>query len=147
MQNKPNYQAVILLTDGFDESWLANCLIGLRTSNKHTAVVGLRPGPVTGQHGLVIHTDNYMTAIRGATPKLLAIADGRLCIKRLMNEPRVYQMIEQTLASNGRVGASLHTETILKKYRLIDPETLPQYIWQRHKSHQEYVQLLVESFN
>lgn len=147
MGKRTPHEALILLTDGFDESWLANCLTELRTSNKRTAIVGLRPGPVVGKHGLSIQTDTYLSELKKAAPRLLAIANGRLCATRLMSEPRVYQIIERTIAANGRVGVSLESETFLKKYRLIKANDLQQYIWQRHTDNKAYAQLLVKSLD
>ena len=144
MNSRSNHDAIILLADGFDESWLASCLIKLRTGNNHTAVVGLRPGRVAGKHGLAVHTDTHLSEIRHNRPKLLVIANGRLCASRLMTDPRVFKLMEQTLEANGRVAISLDSEIILKKYRLIQAKDLQQFIWQRHTAHEEYAQHLAD---
>ena len=142
---RKNISALILLAEGFNETWLTSCVAELRDNGLDAVVVGLRPGPVSGQHGMVIQTDRYFGEIRDCQPKLLALADGKHCIYKLLSEPKVHRLIKATIQSGGRVAATPESETILKRIGRLTPAQFEHFIWQGLTPAPDYARTLVHA--
>ena len=138
-------EVIILLAQGFSETWLANCVATLRDTGYKTTMVGLIPGLITGKHGMVIQTDRHFSELSNDPPKILAIAAGQQCINKLLSEPNVHTLINHTIESGGQIAVTTESERILKECGRVHRSQFDNYIWQRAMPTPEYAQLLANS--
>jgi putative intracellular protease/amidase len=111
----------LLLTDGFAEEAIVTCCCRLRATGLPVDLVGPSSGLLKGEHGLWIRPDlslNQLAPEWSATAVSHAlILAGGICSPRLMADPRVHRLIDQTLDAKGLVvilapGAEVWTELV-----------------------------------
>ncbi|MCB0209263.1 MAG: DJ-1/PfpI family protein [Anaerolineae bacterium] len=92
-------QAILLLTDGFEETAVTLLLITLREAGLAVLVVGLRSGRVNGAHGLMIIPDSSLDRLLEKPPPILAVIlpSGMGHLGRLQIDPRVGALLSRSI--------------------------------------------------
>ena len=105
----------ILAAPGFEESQTIHHLSALREKGIPTSLIGLSCQGVHGRHGITINPDYALSDLKSTqSGALVLIPGGRQCISRLTADPRVHDLINNTLANNGVLAATKSAEPILE---------------------------------
>lgn len=109
-------KVLILLAPGFEESVTVYCMEQMREASLQVSLVGLSNGLIRGIHGLSIQPDISLDQLEpSGQVKLVVIPGGRKCTSSLLADPRVFQLLKITIASNGIVAATSNAASILKQ--------------------------------
>jgi hypothetical protein len=96
----------ILVSDGFDEPAVVECLCRVREQGASANLVGLYSGLLSGYHGLTVRPDfslNQLEQQQALGAQTAVILNGRSNFTPLLTDPRVHRLIEQTLSNHGLV--------------------------------------------
>ena len=97
----------ILVSDGFDEPAVVECLCRVREQGASANLVGLYSGLLSGYHGLMIRPDFSLTQLeqqhQTLGTQIAIILNGRTNLTALLTDPRVHRLVEQTLNNEGFV--------------------------------------------
>jgi hypothetical protein len=97
----------ILVSDGFDEPAVVECLCRVREQGASATLVGLYSGLLSGYHGLTIRPDFSLNQLEQQYQTLgtqtAVILSGRTNLTALLTDPRVHRLVEQTLSNEGFV--------------------------------------------
>ena len=97
----------ILVSDGFDEPAVVECLCRVREQGASANLVGLYSGLLSGYHGLTVRPDYSLNQIEQdinhSGKQMAIILNGRSNFTSLLTDPRVHRLIERTLNNHGLV--------------------------------------------
>jgi hypothetical protein len=106
--------------------------------------VGLSARLIRGYHGMTVRPDVTLGQLTGtADHKLVLIPDGKECVSALFADPRVHQLIENTLKTQGVVAAMPEAETMLERSGLVTSSTASSFVWRRDKDLTEFTAELI----
>lgn len=108
-----NARVLVLVADGFREMAVLPCVTSLRNAGVKTLLVGLK-GSVRGTQGIAVTAD----ALLGETPPdgadtLVVIPGGLRCTRALLTDPRVHQLLEDTMVQGGEVAVLAGAERLV----------------------------------
>jgi putative intracellular protease/amidase len=109
-------RAVAVVAAGFDEEAVTACLTHLRAAGVESSLVSLAAGLVEGEHGLVMRPDRSLeNELTLSPPRLLILIGGPACATALMADPRVHQLISNTVQAEGRIAATARGVPIVRR--------------------------------
>jgi len=98
--------AVLLVAPGFEEIFVVACASAMRRAGIPLVLASNRAGVVEGAYALRLKPDATLDDLAGQRPPdLLVFPVGQPCLATLLTDPRVFQLIEMTLAGGGCVSA------------------------------------------
>lgn len=106
--------ALVLAADGFDETGVVCCLARMRRAGLSIAVVGLSSGMVTSSCGIKMRPDLSMDDViaNNSTPRLVILPGGRQSKMALQADPRVFKLLNRTIANDGYTAVMLADEPV-----------------------------------
>jgi putative intracellular protease/amidase len=121
---------LILVARDFREGTIVYLLERLRQAGISVSLVSLSGRLVKGYHGMEIRPDLSLGQLPLTTDhKLLILPDGQACVAALLADPRVLQLIDDTLLNQGLVAAMPEAELMLEQLGLVTAKTAPNFIW------------------
>jgi hypothetical protein len=112
-QLAPN-QVFILIAPGFEEKQTVHFLSSMREAGIPVSLIGLSADDISGLHGIMLHPDYALGEIPAhEAGALVVMPGGRQCISGLMADPRVHQLLQNTVTQQGYIAATKSAENIL----------------------------------
>lgn len=157
-QNPDAKCALLVLTDGLEETESVRILCKLRQAGLYVKSVGLTSGLVSGTHGILVKPDLTLAdfephALDICTVKLIILTQRNRAMSRLETEPRLHQLLLHTLAQGGCLALDAEGQSILKAIR-IPADQLKTYrenkqifIHDRQQSFEVYTDELIRCFD
>ena len=107
-------EVLVLAADGFDEAGVVCCLARMRRAGLSISVVGLSSGMVTSSCGISLRPDRTVDDViaNGSTPRLVIIPGGRRSKMALQADPRVFKLLNRTIANDGYTAVMLADEPV-----------------------------------
>lgn len=118
----------ILIGPKFDEITAVSCLSHMRAQSLTISLVGLLPGPLRGQRGLLVCPDLSLAELESRcftseAPPLLIIPGSYESAALLLTDPRVHQICKNTLKLAGVVAAFQPAQRLLAQSEIGRDET------------------------
>lgn len=110
----------ILLADGFEESEALVPADLLRRAGISVALTALRPGPVTGSHGIGVVSDRTLEELDLTDLEMVVLPGGLRGVENLRADPRVGELVKKVLAADKYVAAICAAPTLLAGLGLLD---------------------------
>lgn len=137
-------RVLILLAPGFEERGTIYLLDHMREEGLPVSLVSLTAGLVTGLHGLTVRPDYSLDQLMTKGPyQLIIVPGGRQCTSSLVTDPRVHQLLDATLKSDGFVAATVTAEPILTQAGVPAASDRPRFIPQKDMEVEEFTSKLV----
>jgi len=84
----------LLIAPGFEETFVAACLVRLREAGMGIALVGVTRGEIVGAHGVGMCPDLALEeAERQVVPRMLIVPGGAQCTRAFAIDPRFYRIL------------------------------------------------------
>jgi protein deglycase len=99
-------RVLIPLADGFEEIEAVTMIDLLRRAGVEVVAAGLKPGPVTGSHGIALVPDTDLDAALGLDFDMVALPGGMPGAAHLADDPRVLDILRR-LAERGQYTAAI----------------------------------------
>ena len=99
-------RVLVPLAEGFEEIEAVTIIDVLRRAGVEVTVAGLRPGRVTGSHGIAVETDVALGDVDAAAFDLLALPGGMPGTTHLMEDERILAAVRE-LHGKGRPTAAV----------------------------------------
>jgi len=107
-------RVLILLAPGFEEFITVYCLEQMREASLQVSLVGLSNGLVCGLHGLKVQPDISLEQLdKNNFVKLIVVPGGRNCTASLLADPRVHQLLQTTITTDGIIAATKTSSSLL----------------------------------
>jgi putative intracellular protease/amidase len=120
---KKEDRALLFISDGFDEKEALNCLYALRDAGLGVDLVGLVPGLITGDRGLIVQGDLPLDQIAPDDDYArIIIAGGRNCASALLADPRVHRIVDAAQRRDAQIVALASAAPVVK---LLLPSSRP----------------------
>jgi hypothetical protein len=104
---KRKIKTFVLVSEGFDETAVIECLCRARDYGMSANLVGLHAGLLSGHHGITLRPDLSLNQleeyVRAHAPQTAVILNSDANLTPLLNDPRVHRIVEQTLRQQGLV--------------------------------------------
>jgi putative intracellular protease/amidase len=111
---------LIPVASEFHEGTIVYFLEHLREAGISVSLVSLSNRLIRGYHGMVIKADFSLGQIPlHSDHKLLILPGGKACASALLADPRIHQLIDETLDNRGLVAAMPEMEVMLEQSNLI----------------------------
>ncbi len=134
----------ILLMPGFEEGTAVFCADKLRNAGLPVSVIGTSNQPIKGTHGIMIQPD---TSIGDIKPdqfyRIVVVSGGRQHISASMIDPRIYQLLRQTVEANGYIAPIARAKEFLEDVGFANSNA-PYIISDNDKELQEFVNELIQ---
>lgn len=128
-QTSTRAKTLILLSSGFDEFTAVYLLGRIREAGFPVLLVGLQAGPVVSTHGVVIHPDCSLDQLTADTSCQLIVMTGeKRCAISLLADPRVHQLIHNTVTKDGFLVATGSATSVLKDMGILTTITNARFI-------------------
>lgn len=109
-----NTRVLVLVADGFREIAVLPCVASLRDAGVHTLLVGLKGSSVTGSQGIAVTADTLLgEMVAEETETMVVIPGGPRCTRALLTDPRVHQLLADTMAHGGEVAVLAGAERLV----------------------------------
>ncbi|MDT8304436.1 MAG: DJ-1/PfpI family protein [Anaerolineae bacterium] len=106
-------RVLVLVADGFREMAVLPCVTSLRNAGVETLLVGLK-ADVRGAHGIAVTADTLLGELPPEPEETLVVIPGGLrCTRALLTDPRVHQLLEETLDHGGDVAVLAGAERLV----------------------------------
>jgi hypothetical protein len=106
-------RVLVLVADGFREMAVLPCVTSLRNAGVKTVLVGLKRS-VRGAQGIAVTADALLGEMPPGEGDTLVVIPGALrCTKALLTDPRVHQLLAETIAHGGEVGVLSEAERLV----------------------------------
>jgi 4-methyl-5(b-hydroxyethyl)-thiazole monophosphate biosynthesis len=99
-------KVLVPLAEGFEEIEAVTIVDVLRRADVEVVVAGLKPGPVTGSHGIRIQTDLSLDQVTAADYALVALPGGMPGADHLERDPRLRRLLTE-MAQAGKVVSAI----------------------------------------
>ena len=111
--------ALLVMTDGLEETEAVGILCGLRQTGLCIKSVGLTSGLVTGAHGVMLKPDLTLTDFESNTVdvqmvKMVIFTERNQGMARLESEPRLHYLLLHTLTHGGCVAVDRDGQRIIR---------------------------------
>jgi hypothetical protein len=111
--------ALLVMTDGLEETEVIGILCRLRQAGLCTKSVGLTSGLVAGAHGILLKPDLTLADFESSvldlcTVKMVILTERNQGMVRLETEPRLHQLLLHTLLHGGYVAMDRDVQRIMK---------------------------------
>ena len=136
---------LILIAPGFDEKLVVSSLSSLRETGIAVSLVGLTPGLIRSGHGLWVRADYALSELPPTVmPLLVFIPGNQQCAAALVSDPRVYQLLEKTLAQDGVVAVTPEIQPVLGRVGFTDSMTVHELLSRETMDSPEFVSRIVK---
>ncbi len=141
-----NDEVLVLAADGFDETGVVCCLARMRRAGISISVVGLSSGMITSSCGINMRPDWSMDDViaNGSTPRLVILPGGRQSKMALQVDPRVFKLLNRTIANGGYTAVMLADEPIYPGDRFANWADSSRLISQGELSVEMFAEKLIE---
>lgn len=134
----------IVLTPGFEEETAVYCATKLRDAGLPVSIIGMSGQSVKGLHGISVKPDITIDEInREQTYRLIIISGGRQYITSSMLDPRVYDLLQRTIQSNGFIVPIARTTQFLVDAGFPDENKASYIISNNGKSLKKFAEELI----
>jgi 4-methyl-5(b-hydroxyethyl)-thiazole monophosphate biosynthesis len=99
-------RVLVPLAEGFEEIEAVTVIDVLRRAGVEVVVAGLKPGPVTGSHGIQLGTDLDLSAIHASDYALIALPGGMPGAEHLQQDPRIRALLLE-MAQAGKIVSAI----------------------------------------
>jgi 4-methyl-5(b-hydroxyethyl)-thiazole monophosphate biosynthesis len=106
-------QILVPLAEGFEEIEAVTIVDVLRRAGLDVTVAGLKPGVVTGSHGIPITPDAHLGALDTARFTTIVLPGGQPGTRHLMSDERVLDLVRRLHASGKRTAAICAAPAVL----------------------------------
>ena len=107
-------RVLVLVANGFREVAVLPCVACLRHAGVETWLVGLKGASVVGAHGIAITADAPLSEAPPGSPlTLIVIPGGQRCTRALLTDPRVHNLLQETIARGGEVAVLAGAEHLV----------------------------------
>jgi len=96
---------LVPLAEGFEELEAVAIIDVLRRAGIVVRVAGLRPGPVTGSHGITLQTDCGLDEVDPAELAMLVLPGGQPGTDNLVQDARILALVRELEGTGRRVAA------------------------------------------
>src|SRR5687768_9362574 len=96
---------LVPLAEGFEEIEAVTIIDVLRRAGLDVTVAGLKPGVVTGSHGIAITPDAHLGALDTARFTTIVLPGGQPGTRHLMSDERVLDLVRRLHAGGKRTAA------------------------------------------
>ncbi len=128
-QTSNRAKTLILLSSGYDEFTAVYLLWQIREAGFPVLLVGLQAGPVVSTHGVVIHPDCSLDQLTADTTcRLIVMTGEKRCAISLLADPRVHQLIHDTVNKDGFLVATGSATSVLKEMGVLAAITDARFI-------------------
>jgi hypothetical protein len=140
-------KAFILIAPYFDEASVVHCLCQMREEGIWIRLVGLIPGPLGGQRGLTLIPDLSLSELekndllRKDRP-LLIIPGGAENASLLFSDPRVHQLCETAVQSDGWLALLRPAQRVLAASGIFNSHTSDRLIEQNNMGLTKFIEHL-----
>jgi putative intracellular protease/amidase len=138
---------LILLAPGFEEDQIVHQLSYLRDNGVCVSLVGLSTQCVKGLRGIALHPDCSLNQLApDTTYPLVVMTGGYQFISSLLADPRVHQLLGDTLEKEGYVAANETAGAILpytNAKKLLNGKSQSQFITQQDMNLEEFTRHLM----
>jgi putative intracellular protease/amidase len=93
----------VLIAPGFEEQLTIAVVEYLRDAGAEVRLIGITPGAMAGYHGITIAPDLTFNELSAETPSMLIFPGGRRSTARLLIDPRLHRLADNTTAHGGYV--------------------------------------------
>ncbi len=108
-----NARVLVLVADGFREMAVLPCVASLRDAGVQTLLVGLKDC-VTGSQGIAVAADTLLGEMAAQEARMMVIIPGGArCTRALLTDPRVHQLLADTVAQGGEVAVLAGAEQLV----------------------------------
>lgn len=136
----------ILVARDFREGTIVYLLERLRRAGISVSLVGLSDRLIKGYHGMEIRPDLSLGQLPPTSDhELLILPDGQACVAALLADPRVVQLIDDTLLNQGLVAAMPEAEVMLEQLGLVTAKTAFNFIWLKGQDLADFAEQLISS--
>jgi putative intracellular protease/amidase len=133
-----NARVLVLVADGFREITVLPCVASLRDAGVQTLLVGLKGSSVTGSQGIALTADTLLGEMPAQeTETMVVIPGGPRCTRALLTDPRVHQLLADTMAHGGEVAVLTGAERLVdeaiagaEKFRHQGQQELEPFMWE-----------------
>jgi hypothetical protein len=133
-----NARVLVLVADGFREIAVLPCVASLRDAGVQTLLVGLKGNSVTGSQGIAVTADTLLGEMPvEETGTMVVIPGGPRCTRSLLTDPRVHQLLADTMAHGGEVAVLDGAERLVdeaiagaEKFRHQGQQELEPFMWE-----------------
>ncbi len=112
---KKNETILVPLAEGFEEIEAVTIVDVLRRAGLHVTVAGLRPGEVTGAHGLRVATDAALDGVDPARVAMIVLPGGMPGTTNLMEDERVLGLVRKLHAAGKPTAAICAAPMVLAR--------------------------------
>ena len=116
----PTGTVLVPLAEGFEEIEAVTVIDVLRRAGLDVVVAGLRPGPVTGAHGIEVGTDCALADVDSATVGTLVLPGGMPGTTHLMEDERVLALVRELHGSGRRTAAICAAPMVLARAGVVE---------------------------
>ena len=120
-------RVLVPLAEGFEEIEAVTIIDVLRRANIDVVVAGLKPGAVTGSHGIRIDTDIALEDARSEDYTLIALPGGMPGADHLDQDPRVRRLVQEMAAVGKIVSAICAAPKVLAGAGLLEGRRATSY--------------------
>ncbi|MGH8454385.1 MAG: DJ-1 family glyoxalase III [Nevskiales bacterium] len=120
-------RVLVPLAEGFEEIEAVTIIDVLRRAGIKVVVAGLKPGAVTGSHGIRIDTDLALDAARAADYALIALPGGLPGADHLEQDPRIRRLVLEMAAAGKTVSAICAAPRVLASAGLLEGRRATSY--------------------
>lgn len=135
----------ILLTTGFEEGTAVFCTDMLRNAGLPVSVIGTSNQLIRGKHGIKIEPDQ---AIGDIDPnqkfRLIIISGGRQYITSSMTDPRIYNLLQQTIQTNGYIAPIARAKEFLEDAGCFFTDDTSYIVSNNDKALKDFVDELIQ---
>jgi putative intracellular protease/amidase len=133
-----NARVLVLVADGFREIAVLPCVASLRDAGVQTLLVGLKGSRVTGSQGISVTADSLLGEMPAeGTETMVVIPGGPRCTRALLTDPRVHQLLADTVAHGGEVAVLAGAERLVdeaiagaQSFRHQGQQELEPFMWE-----------------
>jgi protein deglycase len=111
---------LVPLAEGFEEIEAVTLIDVLRRAGIEVRVAGLAPGPVTGSHGITLHTDGTLDDVDAAGLSMLVLPGGQPGTDNLAGDARVLGLVRELADSGRRVAAICAAPLVLAEAGVLE---------------------------
>lgn len=120
-------KVLVPLAEGFEEIEAVTIIDVLRRADIEVTVAGLKPGGVTGSHGIRLETDKSLDEVRAAEYDLIALPGGMPGADHLDQDPRVRRILTEMRNAGKTLGAICAAPKVLASAGLLEGRRATSY--------------------
>lgn len=135
---------VTLIAPSFEEGFTVYCLDRMREAKMPSSLIGISKGVIRGFHGVCIQPDYTLEQIDSMGVGMVIIPGSRSCASRLLSDPRVQKLLDNTIANGGYVATVETAQTLVTELGLATRNKRQHLLRQGSMTIPAFVQRLID---